>query len=481
MTVLLVVGESLMHERMGVMALGASLTQAGFTVRLAVAARQRLDGMRRLVSSLRPAIVGYSAMTGEHTRLLALNNALKADFHFVSVFGGPHATFFPRLAEEPGVDAVCRGEGDLAFVEFCRRVADGSEWATTPNFIVRRHGRTTENDLMPLVTDLDTLPFPDRELMYAADPELRSESHKVFFATRGCPYNCSYCFNRCYAQLYRGKGGMVRHRSAENVIGEIESVKRRYPLGVVWVDDDVFLLKPPGWLERFTELYRDRIGLPLSCNVRADLVTEEKVRLLREAGLSSVWMGVECGNEDIARRILNRDLSNEQITHAARILREQGVMLVTQNLLGLPVESPYEVDKETLDLNLRLRPTFAWSSILYPYPGTAIDAYAREHGYLTGETRFLETNKRSSMLDFRSKQTKRRIENLHKLFGLIARFPRLRRFCDRLCDLPADRLYTPLFYLWYGYIVKAKLYPFQSPVREMRSYLQLWWRFIRKR
>jgi radical SAM superfamily enzyme YgiQ (UPF0313 family) len=274
---------------------------------------------------------------------------------------------------------------------------------------------------------------------------------------------------------------MVRHRSAESLIEEIEAVKAKYSLGVVWIDDDVFLLKPRGWLAQFAELYRSRVGLPLSCNVRADLVTAESVRLLRGAGLNSVWMGVECGNEGVARRILQRDLSNEQIVTAARILREAGIMVVTQNLLGLPVENPYEVDKETLDLNLQLRPTFAWSSILYPYPGTAIEAYAREHGFLRGEVRFLETNKRNSLLDFRSHTTKRRIENLHKLFGLIARFPWLRGFCDRLCGLPADRLYTPLFYLWYGYIVKAKLYPFRSPAREIRSYVALWWRFIRKR
>lgn len=480
MTVLLVVGESVMHERMGVMSLGASLVDAGFTVRLAVASRAGIRGMRTLLETLRPRVVGYSAMTGEHLRLVSLNAALKRDFEFVSVFGGPHATFFPQLAREPGVDAVCRGEGDRAFVEFCRRVADGGDWAATPNIVTWRAGTLVENDMLPLVHDLDSLPWPDRAMMYEADPDLLHETHKVFFATRGCPYDCSYCFNHRYGDLYRGKGAMVRHRSPENLVAEMEHVKARYPLRVVWVDDDVFLLKPPGWLERFAELYRLRIGLPLSCNVRADLVTESTVRLLVEAGLSSVWMGVECGNEAIARRILRRNLSNEQITRAGRILREAGVMVVTQNLLGLPVEDAYSVDKQTLALNVELRPTFAWSSILYPYPGTAIEAYARETGYLKG-LGFLETNKRASMLHFGSARLKRRIENLHKLFGLMVRFASLRRLCDRLCDLPGEWLYTPVFYLWYGYIVKAKLYPFGSPLRELRSYVALWWRFIRKR
>lgn len=481
MNVLLVVGESVMHERMGVMSLGAALAEAGFGVSMAVASRQRLAGMRVLMDRHRPAVVGYSAMTGEHHRLLALNSRLKQDFTFLSVFGGPHATFFPRLIDEPGVDAICRGEGDVAFAGFCRRVAAGDDWEATPGFTARRNGRIVENPLPPLVADLDSLPYPDRELMYQADPPLRAEGHKVFFATRGCPYDCSYCFNHHYGRLYQGKGPMVRHRSPENIIGEIEHVRQRYPLGVVWIDDDTFLLKPPGWMEHFTHLYRDRIGLPLSCNVRADLVTEPVVRLLRDAGLNSVWMGVECGNDDVARRILRRNLSADQIRSAAAVLRDAGVMVVTQNLLGLPVDNPYEIDKETLDLNVQIRPTYAWSSILYPYPGTAIEAYAREHGFLTGEPRYLETNKRTSMLKFKSPKVKRRIENLHKLFGLMARFPTLRRFCDRLCDARLDRMYTPLYYLWYGYIVKARLYPFRQPLRELGSYIGLWWRFVRKR
>ncbi len=479
--VLLVVGESLMHERMGVMALAASLRTAGFSVDMAVASRQRLAGMRALMQNRRPAVVGYSAMTGEHQRLLALNARLKKDFTFLAVFGGPHATFFPRLIEERGVDAICRGEGDLAFVEFCRRVKGGMDWESTPNFVARREGRLLENPLMPLVGDLDSLPYPDRELMYRADPPLRAETHKVFFATRGCPYDCAYCFNRQYRGLYRGLGAMVRYRSVGHLIGEIQEVKSRYPLDVVWIDDDTFLLKPPGWLEDFARQYRDRIGLPLSCNVRADLVHEPVIRMLRDAGLDSVWMGVECGNDEVARHILHRNLTSDQIRAAARVLRDAGIKVVTQNLLGLPVDHPYEVDRQTLDLNVEIRPTYAWSSILYPYPGTAIEAYARDKGFLRGPVRFLETNKRASMLAFRDPKVKRRVENLHKLFGIIVRFRFLRHACDALCSLPLDWLYTPLYYLWYGYVVKTKLYPFRSPLREIGHYVSLWWRFVRKR
>jgi len=129
--------------------------------------------------------------------------------------------------------------------------------------------------------------------------------------------------------------------------------------------------------------------------------------------------------------------------------------------------------------NIRIRPTFAWSSILFPYPGTPVKAYAQGRGFLTEQDEFLETNKRSSVLTFASPKEKRRIENLHKLFGLIVQFPFLRPFCTALCDLPLTRLYTALFYCLYGYNMKIRLYPFRSLRKELWKYIALWARFLR--
>ena len=69
-------------------------------------------------------------------------------------------------------------------------------------------------------------------------------------------------------------------------------------MNVVYLDDDTFLLKPKSWFEKFSSLYKDKVNVPFSCNIRANLVDEEIISILREAGLDSAWMGVECGNEE---------------------------------------------------------------------------------------------------------------------------------------------------------------------------------------
>ncbi|MBF0246275.1 MAG: hypothetical protein HQL31_13590, partial [Planctomycetes bacterium] len=173
---------------------------------------------------------------------------------------------------------------------------------------------------------------------------------------------------------------------------------------------------------------------------------------LRKAGCTYVWMGVECGDQDVARTILERNLPNTAILEACARLRANRIKVITQNLIGLPVKNPLEVDLKTLDLNIAIRPHYAWSSILYPYPATKIGAYAFEQGYLLpGREKVQVSNKSTSSLDFKDEVLRRKIVNLHKLFGVIVQFPFLRRHTDFLITLPLTRVYTYIFFLLYGY------------------------------
>ncbi|MEI6438397.1 MAG: radical SAM protein [Candidatus Omnitrophota bacterium] len=479
MKILFIVKESTMHERMGIMCLSAALKERGHETRLVLLDTHGEQGTVALARSFAPGVVAYSVMTGEHGRMLAFNRLLKKEISFLAVFGGPHTTFFPDMIQEEGVDAICVGEADEAFPEFCRRVAEGGDYRHSPNFWCRHGAEVVKNPLAPLIRDLDTLPFADRAVMYEADPALRNEGRKMFFAARGCPQKCTYCFNSRYNDIYQGKGPVVRARSPESIVREIVEVKRQYPLNVVWIDDDNFLAKPGPWFFRFAALYKEQVGLPLSVNLRADFIKEEIIAALKGAGLDSAWMGIECGNEEKANAVLKRELTNAEIERGVAILHKHKVKIITQNLIGLPVADSEAMDLETLDFNIRLKPAFAWSSILYPYPGTAIEVYAREQGLLGKETLLLETNKRSTAFGF-SPERVRWISNFHKLFGVVVRFPILRGGVGFLCRLPFGAFYTMVFYCWYGYNMKFRLYPFVSWRRELSQYVALWWRFIRK-
>ena len=478
MRVLLVYKDSFAQDRMAICCLSASLKKYGHEVALVIQGVTPDEKMVNTVRDFAPHVVGYSAMTGEHDSLLRLNRELRKDFSFTSVFGGPHATFFNELIDEEGVDAICTGEGDEAFPEFCRRLENGEDYWKTPSFLVKHIGETHKNPLMPLV-DVSALPFPDHEILYEADPGVARTGNRFVMAARGCPYKCTYCFNVEYNESYKGKGRVLRWRTPEQVIQEIEQIRDRYPMEHVAFVDDIFPAKPRKWFDEFCALYKERIAIPFDGTVRANSLNEDVLAQLSDAGLSFVWMGVESGDEKAANEILLREMNNEQILSTSKMLHRHGVGILTLNIIGLPVPDPYESDLKTLDLNIEIAPTYGGSSILYPFPGTPIERYARENGYLNDEPVYMETYKRSSMLKFSSPREKRKIENLHKLFGLVVSFPILRPAVGFLSSLPFNGFYRAIYYLWYGYCLKVKLNPINWR-REGTYYVGLFFRMFAK-
>ena len=326
MKVLLICKEMIAYERTAIMVLGSKLKEDGHEVRAAVLKQSAIKKKKKkfklkfLLNSeayasessdeilkekslgeqinsnkmkfqealekaraFKPDVVGYSVMTGEHYEILEFNKMLKDEMDFISVMGGPHPTFNKEIIEEDGIDAICTGEGDTAFSEFVNKLEKKEQYWMTKSFHVKHEGEIYRNGLGQLVDDLNDLPFPDRSVLYDADPNLSKVGLKSFIAGRGCPYKCSYCFNKQYNENYKGLGQIIRARSPEKVIQEIEGVMKNYNLDIVNMNDDVFMLKPNGWLKEFSILYKERINLPFSCNVRASSVKEEDIKSLAEA------------------------------------------------------------------------------------------------------------------------------------------------------------------------------------------------------
>ena len=459
MNVAFVLQQSAGSERAGIMYLSSMLKQHGHDTKLFCTGNMKTQDVVAAVGEFSPGIVAYSVMTGEHYYYLDLNLKLKKHLSVFSIFGGPHPTFYPEMAAESGVDAVCVGEGEHALLELAEGLQHERSVRDIANLCFYDGATVIRNPVRPLNDDLDDLPFPDRALMYAGDPSLLRSEQRMFFAGRGCPYKCTYCFNHNYNELYTGKGRIVRHRTVDNLITEVLEVKERYGLEYVWIDDDSFTAKPRAWLQEFAHKFPQKVGLPINCNVRADNLTEENVELLRAAGCHSAWIGVECGNEKLARSLLQRNMSNEQIRMACSLLKKNGILFVTQNLCGLPVSNPLEIDLETLSLNLDLKPTFAWSSILYPYPGTPIATQATAEGYFpdTDYRTVPVSNKTKSTLVFRNPKEKAQVERLHKLFGLAVGFPVIVPIIRFLIRLPLMPLYQLAFFGWYGYCLKVRI------------------------
>jgi anaerobic magnesium-protoporphyrin IX monomethyl ester cyclase len=464
---LLFVIKEIDNEPHGILRVSAAVKQAGHTTDMVVATEEDpVEVARRL----KPDVLAFSVYTGTQRYYLDLNQRIRAEIDTLSIMGGPHPTFFPEIVEEEGVDGICIGEGEYATVDLLNALENGDPVETIPNWWIKSNGRIHRNPLRPLVTDLDQLPFPDRELLYRAHALSGKRRLKPFITGRGCPYNCSFCFNEAYSDLYKGKGRRTRRRSVDNVIQELKEVRDKYPLDFVMFLDDTFIINKK-WLQQLAVQYKEEIGLPFWCQVRPNLVTEEKAAMFKDMGCLSVSFGLETANDRLRYEILNRHISKEQMVKASHILRECGIKYSTNNMLGLPTGS-LETDLETLDLNIECQADYVNVFLYQPYPKTKLGEMAFREGLMEGTFDDLSGSvTEDTIIKFSSEAEKRQIENLQKLMSVTAEFPFLKPLVLRLIRLSPNRLFWLIYKGWKGYAISRRIYPVKMTVGEWFSAL----------
>lgn len=407
---------------------------------------------------VKPDIVAYSVRTGFHQYYVDLNRRLKKQFDFFSIFGGPHATFFPEMIKEEGVDCVAMGECESAIVDLLNLLEENQPYLETKNFWFKVKDKVFQNPLRELEQNLDNTAFPDRRLLDDFKETRFSKVHN-FIASRGCPYDCSYCFNHRLKQMYAGQR-YVRRRSVDNVVEEIKQVADYYSLTRVHFEDDTFILDKQ-WLKEFASKYPK---IPFKCSVRANLVDKEIIQLLKEANCISVSFGIEAGNDRIRNEVLHRQMTKEQIINCARLFKKYKIKFLIQNILASPTSTLAD-DIETLDLNLECQPDYSVVSLLQPYPRTKIFRMVLENGQFAEK----DIDKIKSFYDVSPLKITKKMEriNLQRIFALIVAFPFLRKYLNFLIgQKKLYFFYSFLYYLWRPYCLVFKIMPHKLSLRE---------------
>ncbi|MFX0052812.1 MAG: B12-binding domain-containing radical SAM protein, partial [Candidatus Hermodarchaeota archaeon] len=307
-----------------------------------------------------------------------------------------------------------------------------------------------KNEVRPFIENLDELPISDFSI-YAKYGYMMSYNLDMFpvITGRGCPYNCSYCFNKTYKNLYRQKGKYLRKRSPANVIQELVQAKMKYGIRKINFVDDSFLLFP-AWIKEFSGLYKEKVKLPFIVNVEPTQVTEDLVRMIKDMGCICVRMGVETGNESLRRTVLNKKVSNHQLIEAAGFIKRHGIKLTTYNMLGLPGET-LENAIETYLLNKEIGTDFVQCSLLQPYPGTAINRYVKEKGF-SKDHNDQPVLDESFFVNSRIKlENEKEITNIQKLMQVFIQLHIPMLFVRLIIRLPDNPLFHLIFRLSFIY------------------------------
>ena len=216
-------------EPLGIGYLIQMLVNEGHTVKYFESPRTNF--IKRL-KEFNPDILAYSITTGKHRLCRELNNIIRKEIKAISLFGGPHCTFNPEFIESSSlIDGICRGEGEFAILDLLKKIENNKDYTKTDNWWLRINGKIYKNPVRYKIENLDSLPFPNREIIYAENKGLSKTPIKRIIASRGCPFNCSYCFNRIYNFIYKEKGKIHYHRSTSNIIED--DINLTYPKDIL--------------------------------------------------------------------------------------------------------------------------------------------------------------------------------------------------------------------------------------------------------
>lgn len=420
------------------------------------------------IIDFKPDIIAYSAMSSQIKEVLYHNRAIRSSLNSVTIIGGAHPTYFQKIAEENFVDAICVGEGEIAFGDFIDRYHDRNAWEFINNI-------TTTNripQLNPLITDYEAIGFADRDLVYV-DQRLARQKMKSFYASRGCPFACTYCFNHAFNKTYRGKGPIVRRRTVDHLIEELCMVRVNYGFEFVRFGDDCFSFRADEWLEEFAIKYKNKVGIPFWVQLRPGIVSEDILKLLKSAGCTTVGTSIEHGNESIRQDLLKRQTEETtKVENAYKLLNKYGLKVYANCMFGLPYTT-VDDDIRSIKFMIDNKIDVCAATVFTPFPGTSLYDTCVSNGMMEPYDidNIPETTFGVSVLNCFTESEKHIQSNLAQLTPLIGIFPSFYRQIVMLTRIRSHSLINLIHFIARHYAY-SRIIPIKLGLKDIVNFVK---------
>ena len=247
-----------------------------------------------------------------------------------------------------------------------------NELSRIKGIVYREKGALEVTEKRELITPLDRIPFPDRDLFKIA-------KHSYIFSSRGCPYRCVFCASSRF-------WGRLRLFSPHYVLKEIKELVNNYGVKLISFFDDSMMADKERLKEIVRLLAKENIlsKVKFSANARANLLSEEVVRLLKEMNVVSIGMGLESGNARVLRYLKGSNISLDDNKKAIGLLKKFGIAANASFVIGSPDETENEI-RDTYNF-IRNNPlSLVDAYVLTPFPGTPIWEEAKKKGLVSEE------------------------------------------------------------------------------------------------
>lgn len=369
----------------GLLHVGSALKNSGYDVKIVHCTELEIDRYVNETIKTQPLWVGFSVMTGPQTMHSAwMSKKIKAQCNIPIVWGGIHPSLLPeQCLQEDYIDLVVIGEGEETAIEFTQRLESKKdlEGVSGLGYKINMNGQMKPciNPRRPFIKDLDADRYRlNFELLDVSKYFLKAGTGKYqrvfsYKTSRGCPYNCAFCYNREF-NLRRWRG-----KSAERVIEDISYLKKTYWIdGIKFYDDEFYVNR-----KRALKIL-EGIGIPSKTDIRIDMITEDLAAKLKEFNVFDILIGIESGSDRILK-LLNKGIKVEQIKKGVKVLAKYNLKVGYSAIIGIPTETEEEMNA-TIDLILWIHSIHKNKSVTIgpylPYPGSALYQWTLQQGFV---------------------------------------------------------------------------------------------------
>lgn len=358
---------------LGLLYIASNLIKNGYEVSLIDQIAEGISDEELLsrVKKFSPDLVGFSTMTnqGKYAALIA-EKIKKINEKIKILFGGIHATFNPVriLKKYPFVDFVIRGEGEFSIIELLKAIKNKMKLKDVSGLVYKIKNTIKFGKERKLIKNLDSLPFPARELVknnkYGEISGLKIDNFSTILSSRGCPYECTFCC--CSAFV----GRCWRTRDVGKVVDELELMVSQGYKNILFFDDS-FTLSDKRVLKICREIRKRKLKFNWMFEGRVNNANYEVFKEMVKAGCKVAYFGAESGNQRILN-IYKKNITPHLTKLAVKKARKAGIdFIVASFILGAPTETLDEIEN-TIKFANSLDVDFIQVTSLIAYPGTQI-------------------------------------------------------------------------------------------------------------